>query len=57
MNVVIENKTLEPFSDYLLDIEKHVGQLIEHNKEKSPEYMNNALVKLCEFLRKILPII
>lgn len=47
MNVVIENKTLEPFSDYLLDIERYVGILMEHNKEKSPEFMNNALIKLC----------
>ena len=57
MNVVIENKTLEPFSDHLLSIESHVNRLIEYNMSKSPEFLTNALTKLCEFLRKILSII
>jgi hypothetical protein len=61
-NVVIEKKTLEPFSDHLVKLENLIMKLMNinykaasHHSEEN-KYSSESLIRLCQFLRKITPI-
>lgn len=62
-NTVIEKKTLEPFSDQLVKLENMVMKLMNFNFKtaskhtEETKFSSDSLVKLCQFLRKILPVV
>lgn len=62
-NAVIEKKTLEPFSDQLVKLENMVMKLMNFNFKTASQhteetkFSSDSLVKLCQFLRKVLPVI
>lgn len=60
-NVVIERKTLEPFSDHLVKLENMIIRLMNVNykaasKHEDNKFSSESLIRLCQFLRKIIPI-
>lgn len=57
-NVIVEKKTLEPFGDHLVRLENIITKLVDYNyktKQAETKYSSEALVRLCQFLRKIIP--
>lgn len=60
-NVIIEKKTLEPFSDHLVKLENMVMKLMNVNYKaashhEDSKYSSESLIRLCQFLRKIIPV-